>query len=97
MKVKPLADRVVIAPTPSETKTKSGIYLPESAAERPMTGKIVAVGPGKALEDGNSAPLSVKKGDTVVYSKYAGSEIELKGKKHLIMNESEILGIIEEK
>ncbi len=95
MKVKPLEDRVLIQPAEAETKTKSGIYLPEGAAEKPAQGKVVAVGPGKALDDGAFAKLSVKKGDTVIYSKYAGSEIEAKGKKQIIMRESEILGIIE--
>jgi len=95
MKIKPLEDRVLIEPAPAETKTKSGIFLPESAAERPVQGKVIAVGPGRTLEGGKPAPLSVKKGDTVIYSKYAGSEIEIKGKKHLIMKESELLGILE--
>lgn len=95
MKIKPLEDRVVLKPAEAETKTKSGIYLPEGAAEKPMQGKIVATGPGRASDDGKVVPLSVRKGDTVIYSKYSGSEIEIKGKKHLIMKESEILGVLE--
>ncbi len=95
MKIKPLEDRVVVKPAEAETMTKSGIYLPEGAAEKPMQGKIVALGPGRPTDDGTCAPLSVKKNDTVIYSRYAGSEIEIKGKKHLIMKESEILGVIE--
>ncbi len=95
MKIKPLEDRVVVKPAEAETMTKSGIYLPEGAAEKPMQGKIVALGPGRPTDDGCCAPLSVSKGDTVIYSRYAGSEIEIKGKKHLIMKESEILGVIE--
>ena len=95
MKVKPLEDRVVIKPVEAEKKTKSGLFLPEGAAEKPMQGKVVALGPGRKTEEGKSTPLSVKKGDTVVYSKYAGSEIELKGKKHLIMRESDLLGVLE--
>jgi len=95
MKVKPLEDRVVIEPAEPEKKTKSGIYLPESASERPVQGKVIAVGPGKTLDDGKHAELSVRKGDNVIFSKFAGSEIELKGKKHLIMKESDILGVLE--
>lgn len=95
MKIKPLEDRVVIMPAEAETKTKSGIFLPEGAAEKPMQGKIVALGPGRCTDEGNCVPLSVTKGDTVIYSRYAGSEIEIKGKKHLIMKESEILGVID--
>ncbi len=95
MKVKPLEDRVVIKPVEAEKKTKSGLFLPEGAAEKPMQGKVIALGPGRKTDDGKNAPLSVKKGDTVVYSKYAGSEIEIKGKKHLIMRESDLLGVLE--
>jgi len=95
MKIKPLEDRVVVKPVEAEKKTKSGLFLPEGAAEKPVHGKVVALGPGRKTEDGKNTPLSVKKGDTVVYSKYAGSEIEIKGKKHLIMRESELLGVLE--
>ena len=95
MPVRPLEDRVLIKPTDPETKTASGIYLPESAKEKPIQGKIVAVGPGKMLDNGERVKPSVKKGDTVVFGKYAGSEIEIKNIKHMIMRESELLGIIE--
>ena len=95
MKIKPLEDRVVVKPVEAEKKTKSGLFLPEGAAEKPVQGTVVALGPGRKTEEGSHAPLSVKKGDTVVYSKYAGSEIEIKGKKHLIMRESELLGVLE--
>lgn len=95
MSVKPLEDRVLIKPLDPETKTASGIYLPESAKERPMQGKVVATGPGKLLENGERVKLGVKKGDTVVFSKYAGTEIEIKNVQHLIMRESELLGVIE--
>ena len=95
MSVKPLEDRVLIKPDNPETKTDSGIYLPESAKEKPIQGRIVSVGPGKLLDSGERVRPSVKKGDTVVFGKYAGSEIEIKNVKHMIMRESELLGIIE--
>ncbi len=95
MSVKPLEDRVLIKPLDPEKKTASGIYLPESAKEKPMQGKVVAVGPGKLLDNGERVVPSVKKGDTVVFGKYAGTEIEIKNTKHMIMRESELLGLIE--
>jgi chaperonin GroES len=95
MSVRPLEDRVLIKPIEPETKTESGIYLPESAKEKPMQGKVVAVGPGKLLDNGERVKPSVRKGDTVVFGKYAGTEIEIKNTKHMIMRESELLGLIE--
>lgn len=95
MSVRPLEDRVLIKPLDPETKTASGIYLPETAKERPIQGKVVAVGPGKMLDNGERIKPSVKKGDTVVFSKYGGTEVEIKDVKHLIMRESELLGLIE--
>ncbi len=95
MSVKPLEDRIVIKPVEPEKKTKTGLYLPESAKERPMQGKVVAVGPGKLLENGKRSTCNVKKGDTVLFGKYAGTEIEIKGNQHMIMRESELLGVIE--
>jgi chaperonin GroES len=95
MSVKPLEDRILIKPLEPETKTASGIYLPESAKERPMQGKVVAVGPGKMLDNGERIQPSVKKGDTVMFGKYAGTEIEIKDTPHLIVRESELLGVIE--
>ncbi|MHC4975801.1 MAG: co-chaperone GroES [Planctomycetota bacterium] len=94
MAVKPLEDRILVQPMEQEMKTDSGLYLPESAKERPVQGKVVAVGPGKRLDNGKRGEMSVKKGDTVVYGKYAGSEIEIKGSEHLILRESEVLGIL---
>jgi chaperonin GroES len=93
--IRPLEDRIVIKPVDPETKTASGIYLPESAKEKPMQGKVVAVGPGKLMDNGERIQPSVKKGDTVVYGKYAGTEIEIKNVKHMIVRESELLGVIE--
>ncbi|MFG0292342.1 MAG: co-chaperone GroES [Phycisphaerales bacterium JB065] len=95
MAVKPLEDRILVKPDEPETRTASGLYLPESSKERPMTGKVVAAGPGKRLENGNLAKPSVQKGDTVVFGKYAGTEVEIKGESHMIMRESELLGILE--
>ena len=95
MSVKPLEDRVLIKPLEAESMTDSGLYLPESAKEKPMQGKIVAVGPGKLLDSGERAKPTVKKGDTVVFGKYAGTEIEIKKVSHMIMRESELLGLIE--
>ncbi|MBX3353162.1 MAG: co-chaperone GroES [Phycisphaeraceae bacterium] len=94
MAVKPLEDRVLVKPIEQNTKTESGLYLPETAKERPMQGQVVATGPGKRLDNGTIAKPSVKNGDTVVFGKYAGSEIEIKGVKHLIMRESELLGVL---
>ncbi len=95
MAVRPLEDRVLVKPTEAETKTASGIYLPETSKEKPVKGEVIAVGPGKRLENGKRAEMSVRKGDTVVYGKYAGTEVEIKGDKHLILRESELLGVIE--
>ena len=94
MAIKPMEDRVLVKPIESESKTASGIFLPESAKEKPVRGQVVATGPGKRLDNGGRAEMSVKKGDTVVYGKYAGTEVELKGDKLLILRESELLGVI---
>ncbi|MFW5682314.1 MAG: co-chaperone GroES [Phycisphaeraceae bacterium] len=94
-KVRPIDDRVVVQPTAAKDKTDSGIILPESAKEKPLTGTVIAVGPGKLNDDGSRAELSVKKGDTVLYGKYGGTEIELDGDEVKILRESEILGVIE--
>ena len=94
MAIKPMEDRVLVNPIESESKTASGIFLPESAKEKPVRGEVVAMGPGKLLDNGARAQMSVKKGDTVVYGKYAGTEVELKGDKFLILRESELLGVI---
>lgn len=94
MAVKPLEDRIVIKPAEQETKTASGIYLPESSKERPVRGTVIAVGPGKRLPNGKRVEPSVKKGDSVVYAKYMGSEVEFKGEQLLILEEKHILGIV---
>ncbi|MHC4211771.1 MAG: co-chaperone GroES [Planctomycetota bacterium] len=95
MKLKPLDDRVVIKQSEAEEKTSGGIFLPDAAKEKPQIGKIVAVGPGKILESGKRAKLSVKKGDEVVYGKYMGNEIEIDNQKYVILRESDLLGVVE--
>ncbi|MEO2059616.1 MAG: co-chaperone GroES [Mesonia sp.] len=89
LKFKPLADRVVVEPAPAETKTASGIYIPDSAQEKPQHGKVVAVGNGTKDHD-----MTVKEGDQVIYGKFSGTELKLEGKDYLIMKESEIFGIL---
>jgi len=93
--LKPLEDRIILKPDIAETKTQSGIYLPEAAQEKPMTGKVTAVGPGKITDAGERASLQVKKGDTVIYGKYAGTEVDIDGQALMILRESELLGVIE--
>ena len=95
MKLKPLDDRVVVKPQDAEVKTAGGIVLPDTAKEKPMMGKIVAVGSGKLLDSGKRAKMSVKKGDVVVYGKYGGSDVEIDGTEYKILRESEILGVVE--
>ena len=87
--VKPLADRVLVEPLPAETKTASGIIIPDTAKEKPMKGTVIAAGPGKTDE-----PVTVKVGDVVLYGKYAGTELSIEGKEYLIMRESDIFAVI---
>jgi chaperonin GroES len=94
MKLKPLGDKVVIKRTEAETTTQGGIVLPDSATEKPRKGKILSVGDGKLLKDGTRKPLAVKKGDTVLFSSYGGTEIKVDGNEVLIMEESDILAIL---
>ena len=95
MAVKPLEDRILVRPLEADDKTESGIYLPESAKEKPIRGTVVAMGPGRLLDNGERVSPSVKNGDVVVFSKYAGTEVEIKNENHLIIRESELLGVIE--
>jgi chaperonin GroES len=95
MKVKPLQDRVLLERLSGEEKTKGGIIIPDTAKERPAEGKVIEVGPGKRGEDGKLVPLTVKKGDRVLFSKYAGTEIKIDGEDRLILREEEILAIID--
>lgn len=93
--IKPLGDRVVIKVLEKEEKTKSGIVLPDTAKEKPQEGKIVAVGTGKVLDNGQRVALDVKEGDKVIFSKYAGTEIKIDGQEYLILSERDVLAIVE--
>ncbi|MBI4828669.1 MAG: co-chaperone GroES [Nitrospinae bacterium] len=95
-KVKPLGDRVLIKPLEAKETTKGSIIIPDTAKERPQEGKIIAVGEGKKDDEGHAQKLSVKKGDVVIYSKYAGTEIKIDGEDYLLVREDDILGIVEE-
>ena len=95
MKVRPLHDRVIVKRVEEEEKTKGGIIIPDTAKEKPIEGKVVAVGKGKILENGNQQPLEVKKGDKILFGKYAGTEINIEGDEHLIMREDDIIAIVE--
>ena len=95
MKIKPLNDRVLVLRIDEEETTAGGLIIPDTAKEKPQEGKVVAVGPGKADEDGKRIPMAVKKGDRVLFSKYGGTDINIGGVEHLIMREDDILGILE--
>jgi chaperonin GroES len=95
VKIKPLHDRIVVKRLEEEQKTKGGIIIPDTAKEKPIQGRVVAVGTGRVLENGTKVPLQVKAGDTVLFGKYAGTEIKLKDEEHLILREEDVLGIIE--
>lgn len=95
MKLRPLDDRVVIKQSEAEEKTAGGIFLPDAAKEKPQIGKVVAIGPGKLLDDGKRSKISVKKNDKVIYGKYIGNEVEIDGDKYVVLRESDLLGIVE--
>lgn len=95
MKLIPLEDRVVLKPQEAEAKTAGGIVLPDTAKEKPLIGKVISVGPGKLMDNGQRTPMSVKKNDTVLFGKYSGSEVEVDGEDYKVLRESEILGVIE--
>ncbi len=95
MKIRPLHDRILVKRLEEETKTSGGLFIPDSAKEKPQEGEVVAVGQGKRLESGKLAPLDVKAGDRILFGKYSGSEIKLDGNDYLILREDEILGILE--
>ena len=96
VKLKPLGDRVVVEPLEQEEKTAAGIILPETAKEKPQEGKVIAVGPGKLDESGKKRfPMDVKVGDTVLFAKYAGTEVKLEDKKFLILRESDLMAVVE--
>jgi chaperonin GroES len=96
MKLKPLHDRVLIKRLAEEEVTSGGIIIPDSAKEKPIKGTVVAAGPGKTGDDGKAIGMNVKEGDTVLFNKYAGTEIKLDGEEHLVMREDDILAIIED-
>jgi len=95
MKIRPLQDRVIVKRIEEAEKTKGGIIIPDTAKEKPMEGKVIAVGKGKVLEDGKIHPLDVKAGDRVLFAKYAGTEVKIDEEEHLIMREDDILGVME--
>lgn len=95
MKIRPLHDRVIVKRIEEEEKTKGGIIIPDTAKEKPIEGKVVAVGAGKLLENGKKQPLEVKKGNRILFGKYAGTEIQIEGEEHLIMREEDIIAIME--
>jgi chaperonin GroES len=94
-KLRPLGDKILVKRVEAETKTKSGIVLPDSAKEKPKRGKIIAVGDGKRLESGERAPFNVKKGDEVIFTSYAGTEIKVDNEELMIMSEDDILAVVE--
>ena len=95
MAYRPLGDRLLVRPKESEEKTKSGIVLPDSAKEKPQEGSVIAIGDGARDENGKKIPMEVKKGNVVLYSKYAGTEVKIDGIEHLIIKESDVLAIVE--
>ncbi len=96
MKIKPLGDRVIATRLDQEEKSRGGIIIPDSAQEKPQEGKVLAVGAGKRMKNGSLQPLDVKKGDRILFGKYAGVEIKVEGEERLILNESDILGVLED-
>lgn len=93
--IRPLQDRLIVRRLDSEEKTAGGLYIPDSAKEKPQQGEVVAVGKGKVKEDGTVLPMDIKKGDKILFGKYSGTEIKLDGEELLIMREDEVLGVIE--
>lgn len=95
MNIRPLHDRLIVKRMEEEEKTKGGIIIPDTAKEKPFEGKVIAVGDGKVKEDGTKIPMEVKKGDKILFSKYAGSEVKIDGEDYLIMKEEDVLAVIE--
>ena len=94
-KLRPLADRVVVKILESEEKTKGGIFLPDTAKEKPQQAKVIAVGPGKILDDGKRSPIDVKEGDLVLFAKYSGTEVKVDGVEFLVIAEKDILAVVQ--
>ena len=95
MKLRPLHDRILVRRIEEEKKTKGGLIIPDTAKEKPQEGKVIAVGKGKRNDDGDLVPLNVRKGDRILFSRYAGTEIQLEGEEHLIVREDDVLAVIE--
>lgn len=95
MKMRPLHDRVIVKRMEGEEKTKGGIIIPDTAKEKPVEGKVIAVGSGKVLENGKKVALQVKEGDRILFGKYSGTEVKIDGEEHLIMREDDIIAIVE--
>jgi chaperonin GroES len=95
MKIQPLHDRILVKRIEEETTTKGGIIIPDSAKEKPQEGKVIAVGKGRVLDDGKVQELTVKRGDKILFSKYAGTEVKLEGEEHTIIREDDVLAILE--
>lgn len=95
VKIKPLGDRIVVKALAGETQTKSGIFLPDTAKEKPQEGEVLAVGPGRVMDNGKRVTSEIQAGQRVLFAKYAGTEIKLDGQEYLILRESDILGIVE--
>ncbi len=95
MKIRPLHDRLIVKRLEEEEKTKGGIIIPDTAKEKPIEGKVIAVGEGKIKKDGKKIPMEVKKGDRVLFAKYAGTEVKIDGEEHMMMKEDDVLAIIE--
>ncbi len=94
-KIRPLQDRIIVKRLDSEEKTASGLYIPDSAKDKPQQGKVIAVGKGKVKEDGSILPVEVRKGDKILFGKYAGTEIKVDNEEYLIMREEDVLGVVE--
>lgn len=95
MNLKPLADRIVVKVVSGEEKTKGGLYLPDTAKEKPQEGEVVAIGSGKVLENGQKLPLELKVGDRIIFSKYAGTEVKIDGDEYVIFSERDVLAVLE--
>ncbi len=93
--LKPLADRIVVKPTKAEEMTKGGIVLPDTAKERPQEGEVLAVGPGKTMENGKVVPMEVKVGDKIIYSKYGGTEVKIGSEEYVVLRQDDVLAIVQ--
>jgi chaperonin GroES len=97
MSIRPLHDRIIVKRLEEETRTKGGIIIPDTAKEKPLEGQVIAVGNGRIMEDGKVRPMDIKKGDRILFGKYAGTEIKVEGEEHLILREDDVLAVIENK